>query len=53
MPAKHPDLKLPLWGWITIAALTALIALPVYIQYFWRVSGWRACQVFEYLLPRA
>ena len=44
---------LPRWAWWVLAALTALILLPLYLRYFGAVVG--ACaraRLLETLMPR-
>lgn len=48
-----PDFVTPRWAWLTLAALTALVLLPLYLRWFGWASG--ACvssRVLETLMPR-
>jgi len=52
-PRQSAPMRLPAWGWITLAALTALILLPLYVRWFaWAAGNCPSAAILRWMLPR-
>ena len=45
--------QLPRWGWLAIAIIAGLLALPLYLRWFvWASGGCSSARLLQFLAPR-